>query len=119
MTNARSARAWLVAALGEAAVASHFAAVSTNLTAVAEFGIAESRIFGFWDWVGGRYSGWCAIGLPVMIAIGAARFGEFLDGAFEMDEHFRSAPLAVNLPIILGLLGVWYRDVWGSGRAHV
>lgn len=119
MTNARSARAWLVAALGEAAVASHFAAVSTNLEAVAEFGIAESRIFGFWDWVGGRYSVWCAIGLPVMIAIGPARFGEFLAGGHEMDEHFRSAPLAANLPVILGLLGVWYRDVWGFGSHAV
>src|SRR3546814_9321788 len=110
MTNARSARAWLVAALGEAAVASHFAAVSTNLEAVAAFGIAESRVFGFWDWVGGRYSVWCAIGLPVMIAIGPARFGEFLAGGPEMDEHFRSAPLAANLPVILGLQ---------NGRAHV
>ncbi|HEY9549674.1 MAG TPA: glucose-6-phosphate isomerase, partial [Kiloniellaceae bacterium] len=119
MTNARSARAWLVAALGEAAVASHFAAVSTNLEAVAAFGIAESRVFGFWDWVGGRYSVWCAIGLPVMIAIGPARFGEFLAGGHEMDEHFRSAPLAANLPVILGLLGVWYRDVWGFGSHAV
>jgi len=119
MTNARSARAWLVEALGEAAVADHFAAISTNLAKVADFGIAESRIFGFWDWVGGRYSVWCAIGLPVMIAIGPARFGEFLDGAHEMDEHFRSAPLAANLPVILGLLGVWYRDVWGYGSHAV
>jgi len=113
MTNAHSARAWLVAALGEAAVAQHFAAISTNLEKVAAFGIAEDRIFGFWDWVGGRYSVWCAIGLPVMIAIGRDRFGEFLDGAYEMDEHFRAAPLAANLPVILALLGVWYRDVWG------
>ncbi|MEO3430400.1 glucose-6-phosphate isomerase [Pelagibius sp. CAU 1746] len=113
MTNARSARAWLVEALGEAAVADHFAAVSTNLEAVAEFGISENRIFGFWDWVGGRYSVWSAIGLPVMISIGPARFGEFLKGAFEMDEHFRSAPLAANLPVVLALLGVWYRNVWG------
>jgi glucose-6-phosphate isomerase len=119
MTNARSARSWLVEALGEAAVADHFAAISTNLAKVAEFGIAESRIFGFWDWVGGRYSVWCAIGLPVMIAIGPARFGEFLDGAHEMDEHFRSAPLAANLPVILALLGVWYRDVWGFGSHAV
>ncbi len=119
MTNARSARAWLVKALGEAAVSSHFAAISTNLEAVADFGISESRIFGFWDWVGGRYSVWSAIGLPVMIAIGPARFGEFLKGAFEMDEHFRSAPLAANLPVVLGLLGVWYRDVWGFGSHAV
>ncbi len=119
MTNARSARAWLVKALGEAAVADHFAAISTNLEAVAGFGISESRIFGFWDWVGGRYSVWSAIGLPVMIAIGPARFAEFLKGAFEMDEHFRSAPLAANLPVVLGLLGIWYRDVWGFGSHAV
>ncbi|WP_193369096.1 glucose-6-phosphate isomerase [Pelagibius marinus] len=119
MTNARSARAWLVKALGEAAVSDHFAAISTNLEAVAGFGISESRIFGFWDWVGGRYSVWSAIGLPVMIAIGPARFGEFLKGAFEIDEHFRSAPLAANLPVVLALLGVWYRNVWGFGSHAV
>jgi len=113
MTNARSARAWLVQALGEAAVAGHFAAISTALDKVAAFGIAEDRIFGFWDWVGGRYSVWSAIGLPVMIAVGPARFSEFLQGGFEMDEHFRSAPLSANLPVILALIGVWYRDVWG------
>ncbi|MGF1593362.1 MAG: glucose-6-phosphate isomerase [Kiloniellaceae bacterium] len=117
MTNARSARAWLVDALGEAAVGGHFAAISTSLAKVAAFGIAEDRIFGFWDWVGGRYSVWSAIGLAAMIAIGPARFGEFLEGAYEMDEHFRSAPLAANMPVILALLGVWYRDVWGFG-AH-
>ncbi len=119
MTNARSARSWLVAALGEEAVADHFAAISTNLEAVAHFGIAESRIFGFWDWVGGRYSVWSAIGLPVMIAVGPDRFGVFLQGGYEMDEHFRSAPLAGNLPVILALLGVWYRDVWGFGSHAV
>jgi glucose-6-phosphate isomerase len=113
MTNARSARAWLVQALGEAAVAQHFAAVSTALEKVAAFGIAEDRIFGFWDWVGGRYSVWSAIGLPVMIAIGPQRFTEFLEGAHEMDEHFRTAPLAANLPVLMALLGVWYRNVWG------
>ena len=119
MANAHSARAWLVAALGDEAVQHHFAAISTNLEAVAHFGIAEDRIFGFWDWVGGRYSVWSAIGLPVMIAIGAERFGEFLQGGFEMDEHFRSAPLSANLPVILGLLGVWYRDVWGFSAQAV
>ncbi|MGD1879246.1 MAG: glucose-6-phosphate isomerase [Kiloniellaceae bacterium] len=119
MTNAHSARDWLVAALGEEAVGDHFAAISTNLNKVAAFGISESRIFGFWDWVGGRYSVWSAIGLPVMIAIGPARFGEFLQGAYEMDEHFRNAPLAANLPVILGLMGVWYRDVWGFGSHAV
>ncbi|NIA67404.1 glucose-6-phosphate isomerase [Pelagibius litoralis] len=119
MTNARSARAWLVAALGEAAVGAHFAAISTNLEAVAAFGIAAERTFGFWDWVGGRYSVWSAIGLPVMIAIGGARFTEFLQGAHAMDEHFRSAPLAANMPVILALLGVWYRNVWGFGSHAV
>ena len=119
MTNARSARAWLVAALGEAAVGAHFAAISTNLEAVAAFGIGAERTFGFWDWVGGRYSVWSAIGLPVMIAIGPARFGEFLQGAFEIDEHFRTAPLADNLPAILALLGVWYRNLWGFGSHAV
>ncbi len=113
MTNARSARAWLTAALGEAAVAQHFAAISTNLKAVADFGIAEDRIFGFWDWVGGRYSVWSAVGLPVMLAIGPRHFEDFLQGAFEMDEHFRWSPLAANLPVILGLIGVWHRDVCG------
>ena len=119
MTNANSARAWLVQALGEAAVKNHFAAISTALDKVAAFGIAEDRIFGFWDWVGGRYSVWSAIGLPVMIAIGPKRFGEFLQGGFEMDEHFRSAPLSANLPVILALLGVWYRDVWGFAAQAV
>jgi glucose-6-phosphate isomerase len=119
LTNARSARAWLVAALGEDAVGAHFAAISTNLQAVADFGIRGDRVFGFWDWVGGRYSVWSAVGLPVMIAIGPARFGEFLQGAFEMDEHFRTASLESNLPVVLALLGVWYRDVWGLGSQAV
>ena len=117
MTNARSARAWLVDALGEEAVLHHFAAISTNLEAVSAFGIDPARTFGFWDWVGGRYSVWSAIGLPVMIAIGADRFTEFLQGAHEMDEHFRSAPLAQNMPVVLALLGIWYRNVWGF-NAH-
>ena len=117
MTNARSARAWLVDALGEAAVQQHFAAISTNLEAVSAFGIDPARAFGFWDWVGGRYSVWSAIGLPVMIAVGPARFAEFLQGAHEMDEHFRAAPLAQNMPVILALLGVWYRNLWGF-NAH-
>ncbi len=113
MTNARSARTWLVAALGEAAVQQHFAAISTNLEAVAAFGIDPARAFGFWDWVGGRYSVWSAIGLPVMIAVGPAQFAEFLQGAHHMDEHFRSAPLAENMPVILALIGIWYRNLWG------
>jgi glucose-6-phosphate isomerase len=113
MTNARSARTWLVEELGERAVARHFAAISTNLAAVQAFGIAEDRIFGFWDWVGGRYSVWSAIGLPVMLAIGRTGFTDFLAGAHAMDAHFRDAPLDGNMPAILALLGVWYRNVWG------
>jgi len=118
MTNANSARKWIAEALGEEAVPSHFAAVSTNIAACAQFGIREDRIFGFWDWVGGRYSVWSAIGLPVMLAIGPEHFGRFLAGAHAMDEHFRTAPLEDNIPVQLGLLGVWYRDVLGfSARA--
>jgi glucose-6-phosphate isomerase len=113
MTNAATARAWIKQHLGEAAVPAHFAAVSTALDKVAAFGIDASRVFGFWDWVGGRYSVWSAIGLPVAIAIGAKHFEAFLDGAHEMDRHFATAPLSQNMPVILALLGVWYRDVWG------
>ena len=109
LTNARVARAWLVAALGdESAVAKHFVAVSTNATAVGGFGIDDANMFGFWDWVGGRYSLDSAIGLSLMIAIGKEQFGEFLAGMHAMDEHFRTAPLEENLPVIAGLLGVWY-----------
>ncbi len=113
MTNAQSARRWLASALGEAAVGSHFAAVSTALDKVAAFGIPESRTFGFWDWVGGRYSIWSAIGLPLMIAIGWRNFEQFLNGANAIDEHFRSAPLEQNLPMLLGLAGAWHRVVCG------
>lgn len=113
MTNAHTARAWLAKALGEEAVADHFAAVSTNLEACAQFGIRDDRIFGFWDWVGGRYSVWSAIGLPVAIAIGYENFALFLKGAEEMDAHFLEAPFEENLPVIMGLLGVWYRNIWG------
>jgi glucose-6-phosphate isomerase len=111
MTNAASARSWLAYRCGEEAVGDHFAAISTNLPKVAEFGIRPERIFGFWDWVGGRYSVWSAIGLPLAISIGAENFRKFLSGARKMDEHFRDAPLAENLPVIMGLLGVWYRNV--------
>jgi glucose-6-phosphate isomerase len=111
MTNANTARRWIVEKLGEAAVASHFAAISTALDKVAAFGIGETRVFGFWDWVGGRYSIWSAIGLPLMIAVGAANFGRFLDGAFAMDEHFKSADAGKNLPILMGLIGVWHRNI--------
>jgi glucose-6-phosphate isomerase len=112
LTNARAARAWLLGALGgdEAAVAKHFVAVSTNAEKVAEFGIDTTDMFAFWDWVGGRYSLWSAIGLSLMLAIGADNFRELLAGACAMDEHFRTAPFDVNLPVLMGLLGLWYRD---------
>ncbi|MDR3375021.1 MAG: glucose-6-phosphate isomerase [Ancalomicrobiaceae bacterium] len=113
MTNAASARAWIVASLGEAAVSAHFAAISTAIPKVEAFGINADRAFGFWDWVGGRYSVWSAIGLPVAIAVGPERFAEFLAGGHAMDRHFAEAPLEKNLPVILGLLGVWYRNVIG------
>jgi glucose-6-phosphate isomerase len=115
LTNAGSARDWCLAALGdEAAIARHFVAVSTNAEAVAAFGIDTDNMFGFWDWVGGRYSFASAIGLSLMIAIGPERFGELHAGMHAMDEHFRSAPLAQNLPVLLGLLGVWYIDLFGA-----
>ncbi|MBK1871146.1 glucose-6-phosphate isomerase [Taklimakanibacter albus] len=111
MTNAHSARDWIVKHLGEMAVAKHFAAISTALDKVKAFGIGEERTFGFWDWVGGRYSVWSAIGLPLMIAIGPENFAHFLSGAHEMDEHFRITPIEQNLPITLGLIGVWHRNI--------
>lgn len=113
MTNAATARRWIAGALGEDAVARHFAAVSTALDKVATFGIQPDRIFGFWDWVGGRYSVWSAIGLRVMIAIGPENFRAFLAGAHAMDEHFRTAPLAKNLPVLFGLIGLWHRESCG------
>ncbi len=119
MTNALTARAWLVKALGEAAVPAHFAAVSTALERTGAFGIPPERAFGFWDWVGGRYSVWSAVGLPVMIAIGSARFGELLAGAAAMDAHFRSAPFDQNLPVLLGLVGIWHRNACGYASRAV
>ncbi len=113
MTNAETARKWVEAKLGKEAVGKHFAAVSTALDLVAKFGIEKDRVFGFWDWVGGRYSVWGAIGLPVMIAVGPANFRAFLAGAHDMDEHFQSAPLKENLPVLLGLVGFWHRVVCG------
>jgi glucose-6-phosphate isomerase len=112
LTNARAARAWLLAALGgdEAAVRRHFVAVSTNAEEVAEFGIDTADMFVFWDWVGGRYSLWSAIGLSLMLAIGPDNFRALLAGAHAMDEHFRTAPFEANLPVIMGVLGCWYRD---------
>ena len=120
LTNAASARDWVVEALGnEAAVAKHFVAVSTNAERVGEFGIDTANMFGFWDWVGGRYSMDSAIGLSIMVAIGPDHFGEMLAGFHEMDEHFRTAPLAANLPVLMGLLAVWYRDFFGAQTVGV
>ena len=113
MTNAATARAWLVEALGEDAVGDHFAALSTALDRTAALGIAEDRVFGFWDWVGGRYSVWSAIGLSVMIAVGPDAFRDFLSGAHEVDEHFRTAPLEENVPVLMGMIGVLHRNVRG------
>ena len=114
MTNAESARAWLRSALGEDVdVARHFVAVSTNARAVQEFGIDAENMFGFWDWVGGRYSMDSAIGLSLMIAVGAATFTELLGGFHAMDQHFRHTEFRQNLPVVMGLLGVWYRDFFG------
>jgi glucose-6-phosphate isomerase len=113
MTNAATARAFVADRLGEAAVGAHFCAVSTALERVAAFGIDVSRAFGFWDWVGGRYSVWSAIGLPVAISIGPDNFRAFLDGAHDMDRHFADAPLDRNMPVVMALLGVWYRNAWG------
>ena len=116
MTNAASARAWIAGHLGEDAVGAHFCAVSTAIPKVTAFGIAEERTFGFWDWVGGRYSVWSAIGLPVMLAIGPKNFRDFLAGGAAMDDHFREAPLEANMPVILAMLGCWYRNLllWPS-----
>jgi glucose-6-phosphate isomerase len=113
MTNAATARTWIAERLGESAVADHFAAISTALDRIRAFGIPEERTFGFWDWVGGRYSLWSAIGLPILIAVGTANFERLLAGGHAMDEHFRTAPSEANLPLILGLLGIWHRDVCG------
>ena len=120
LTNARSARDWVVGQLGDdAAVAKHFVAVSTNAERVAEFGIDTANMFGFWDWVGGRYSMDSAIGLSTMLAIGPAHYGELLAGFHEMDEHFRTAPLGQNLPALMGLLAVWYGDFFDAQTAGV
>ena len=120
LANATSARDWVVAALGSAdAVANHFVAVSTNAKRVAEFGMDTANMFGFWDWVGGRYSMDSAIGLSTMIALGPDQFGELLAGFHAMDEHFRTAPLASNLPVLMGVLAVWYRDFFDAATVGV
>ena len=120
LTNAHSARDWVIGQLGDdEAVAKHFVAVSTNAEKVEAFGIDTANMFGFWDWVGGRYSMDSAIGLSTMIAIGPDHFGEMLAGFHDMDEHFRTAPLAENLPVLMGLLAVWYGDFFGAQTAGV
>jgi glucose-6-phosphate isomerase len=120
LTNARSARSWLVEQLGdESAVARHFAAVSTNLKATAAFGINPDNVFEFWDWVGGRYSLWSAIGLPIALYVGMDKFEELLSGAHAMDEHFRTAPLEQNMPVLMGLLNTWYGNFFGAGSNAV
>lgn len=120
MTNAGSARQWVVDGLGdESAIARHFVAVSTNLAAVTEFGIAADNIFEFWDWVGGRYSLWSTVGLSIAVAIGWENFAALLQGAHDMDRHFASAPLHQNLPVILALIGVWYRNFWGASTQAI
>jgi glucose-6-phosphate isomerase len=120
MTNAQTAKDWVLAKLkSENAVAKHFVAVSTNAAEVSKFGIDTANMFGFWDWVGGRYSMMSAIGLSTLIAIGPDNFRQMLGGAHEMDEHFRTAPFEKNLPVIMGVLGVWYGDLFGSQTVAV
>lgn len=119
LTNARTCRKWLVDALGEHAVSKHFVAVSTNTKEVEKFGINPENMFEFWDFVGGRYSMWSAIGLSIAIAIGMDNFDKMLDGAFAMDTHFKTAPIAENIPIILALLGVWYNNFFGMKSVAV
>lgn len=119
LTNARTCREWLVKALGEKAVANHFVALSTNAKAVAEFGIDVNNMFEFWDFVGGRYSLWSAIGLSIALAVGYDNFEQLLKGAEAMDNHFRSAPLEQNIPVIMALIGIWYNDYYNIHRYAV
>lgn len=124
LANAQTARTWVLAAAraaghDEAMLARHFVAVSTNLAATGQFGIDPANVFGFWDWVGGRYSMWSAVGLPVMLALGAEGFGALLAGAHAMDEHFRTAPLEANMPVLMALLGIWNTDFLGAASLAV
>jgi len=119
LANAQAARAWLVKSLGESAVAEHFAAVSAAPDKAQEFGIPTRRVFAFWDWVGGRYSLWSAVGLPIALGLGFDVFEALLAGAAEMDRHFRDAPLERNLPVLLALLGVWYVNFWQADTRAV
>ncbi|MES2934070.1 MAG: glucose-6-phosphate isomerase, partial [Pseudomonadota bacterium] len=119
MLNAQSARNWFLQHATEADLAKHFVAVSTNTAAIKAFGIDPANMFPFWDWVGGRYSVWSAIGLSVALAVGHAHFSDFLAGAHAMDEHFRTAPLAKNMPVLLGLIGLWNRNFLGCGSLSI
>lgn len=120
LTNARSAKAWLLSAGAlESEIARHFVAVSTNTAEVTAFGIDPANMFGFWDWVGGRYSLWSSIGLPIMLSIGPEAFDQLLDGAHAMDVHFRTAPLEANMPVVMAMLGVWYRNFCGAASLAV
>ncbi|MGD9638550.1 MAG: glucose-6-phosphate isomerase [Alphaproteobacteria bacterium] len=114
LTNALTARNWLTSKLGDDAVAKHFVALSTNTEKVKEFGIDTNNMFEFWDWVGGRYSLWSAIGLSIALAVGMDNFEKLLEGAFKMDQHFKNSPLNENIPVILGLLGIWYADFFNA-----
>lgn len=114
MTNAESAKGWFLKSGSEGDVAKHFVALSTNLEAVKKFGIAEENVFEFWDWVGGRYSLWSAIGLSIVLAVGYDNFEQLLRGAFNTDEHFRNADFRENIPVLMGLLGIWYRNFYGA-----
>jgi glucose-6-phosphate isomerase len=121
MTNARTARDWMLTGLNgeQAAIGKHFVAVSTNAQEVTQFGIDTANMFGFWDWVGGRYSMDSAIGLSTMVAVGPDNFRAMLGGFHEMDEHFRTAPFERNIPVLMGLLGVWYNDFFGAQTVAV
>ena len=120
LTNARSARAWFLASgAAKSDIAKHFVAVSTNVKEVTAFGISATNMFEFWDWVGGRFSLWSSIGLSIVLCIGPARFDAFLAGAHAMDRHFREAPLEANMPVLLGLIGIWYRNFCGTASEAV
>ena len=114
MRNAKTAKNWILKSLSEKAIGKHFAAISTNEEKVVEFGIKKSNIFTFWDFVGGRYSSWSSIGLPIAIAIGYKKFNEFLEGGYEMDIHFQNKDYHENLPVILGLIGLWYNNFFNA-----
>ena len=119
MTNANTARSWFLQNAAEKDIAKHFVAVSTNQEAVSKFGIDPANMFGFWDWVGGRYSVWSAIGLPVILSIGYNRFVEFLNGAFATDQHFKTEPFQQNIPMLMAAIGIWYHNFWDAASYAV